>query len=138
MRILITNDDGYDSEGLQAVADLFKGEYEIAVGAPDYQKSAASHSITLPPNVLPFREVCGNGYKTYAVNGSPADCVKVALTLLFEAPDLVISGINRGENLGSDIWYSGTVSAATDAAHYGYRAIALSLDNKHAEYSDYM
>ena len=138
MRILLTNDDGFDSEGLQAVADLFKDGHDVTVVAPDNQKSAASHSITLPPRVLPYREIAGRDYKTYAVDGSPADCVKVAMTLLCKSPDLVISGINRGENLGSDIWYSGTVSAAAEAAYYGLRAIALSLDNKHADYQQYM
>lgn len=129
MRILFTNDDGYDSIGLHAVADLFKSEHEIAVVAPDTQKSAASHSITLRPNVLKCREVKGYEYKVYAVGGSPVDCVKTALSLLFPKPDLVISGINNGRNLGSDVWYSGTVSAASDAAHLGFRAVALSLDN---------
>lgn len=129
MRILFTNDDGYDSVGLHAVADLFKNEHDIAVVAPDMQKSAASHSITLRPNVLKCREVEGYDYKVYAVGGSPVDCVKTALSLLIPKPDLVISGINNGRNLGSDVWYSGTVSAASDAAHLGFRAIALSLDN---------
>ena len=137
MRILFTNDDGYDSEGLRAVADLFKDEYDVTVVAPDTQRSAASHSITLPPSVLPYREVACDGYKLYAVTGSPADCVKAALTLLCKSPDLVISGINKGENLGSDIWYSGTVSAATDAAHYGYRSVALSHENRKADYADF-
>lgn len=129
MRILFTNDDGYDSGGLHAVADLFKSDHEIAVVAPDTQRSAASHSITLRPNVLSCREVKGYDYKVYAVGGSPVDCVKTALSLLFKKPDLVISGINNGRNLGSDVWYSGTVSAASDAAHLGFRALALSLDN---------
>lgn len=138
MRILLTNDDGFDSEGLQAVADLFKDGHDVTVVAPDNQKSAASHSITLPPRVLPYREIAGRDCKTYVVDGSPADCVKVAMTLLCKSPDLVISGINRGENLGSDIWYSGTVSAASEAAYYGLRAIALSFDNKRADYQQYM
>lgn len=137
MRILFTNDDGYDSQGLHAVADLFKNEHEIAVVAPDTQKSAASHSITLRPGVLTCREVKGYDYKVYAVGGSPVDCVKTAASLVFPKPDLVISGINNGENLGSDIWYSGTVSAASDAAHLGFRAIALSLDNRHATQEDF-
>ena len=131
MRILFTNDDGYNSIGLHAVADLFKSEHDIAVIAPDVQRSAASHSITLRPNILKYRRIEGYDYNVFAVGGSPVDCVKTA-TLLFKKPDLVISGINNGENLGSDIWYSGTVSAASDAAHLGYRAIALSLDNTHA------
>ncbi|MCH5154317.1 MAG: 5'/3'-nucleotidase SurE [Clostridiales bacterium] len=131
MIILFTNDDGYDSNGLHAVADLFKSEHDIAVIAPDAQRSAASHSVTLMPNCLKYRKIDGYHYSVFAVSGSPVDCVKAA-TLLFKKPDLVISGINNGENLGSDIWYSGTVSAASDAAHLGCRALALSLDNKHA------
>lgn len=139
MKILLTNDDGYDSQGLKAVADLFlKDGHELTVVAPDTQRSASSHAITLTPKSLPFRKINGNAYKTYAVDGTPADCVKTALTLLCKSPDVVISGINRGENLGSDIWYSGTVSAAMDAAYYGFRAIALSLDDKSAEYSDFL
>lgn len=137
MRILLTNDDGYDSEGLHAVADLFKGEHEICVVAPDSQKSGFSHSITLKPNVFSCREVFGYDYKVFAVGGSPVDCVKSALSVLFKDPDLVISGINNGENLGSDIMYSGTVSAATDAVHLGKRALALSLDKKGAARSDF-
>ncbi|MDE7107952.1 MAG: 5'/3'-nucleotidase SurE [Clostridiales bacterium] len=137
MRILFTNDDGYDSIGLHAVADLFKSEHEIAVVAPDTQKSAASHSITLRPNVMKCREVEGYDYKVYAVGGSPVDCVKTALSLVFPKPDLVISGINNGRNLGSDVWYSGTVSAASDAAHLGFRAIALSLDNYNATAAEF-
>ena len=137
MRILFTNDDGYNSEGLHAVADLFKSEHEICVVAPDVQKSAASHSLTLRPNVLKYRKVEGYDYNVFAVSGSPVDCVKCAATLLFKKPDLVISGINNGENLGSDVWYSGTVSAASDAAHLGYRAIALSLDNYDAKKADF-
>ncbi len=127
MRILFTNDDGYDSEGLHAVADLFKG-HDIAVVAPDTQKSGFSHSLTLHPQLLSCKEISGYGYKTYAVGGTPVDCVKFGASTLFGAPDMVISGINRGRNLGSDVMYSGTISAAADAAHLGFRAIALSLD----------
>ena len=131
MRILFTNDDGYDSQGLHAVADLFKDDNEIAVVAPDYQRSGASHSLTLKPNMLTCKKIEGYGYDVYAVGGTPVDCVKFARNCVFKKPDLVISGINRGENLGSDIWYSGTVSAAVDAAHSGLRAIALSaIDHK--------
>ena len=128
MRILFTNDDGYNSEGLHAVADLFKTEHDIAVVAPNVQKSGFSHSLTLGPGRLACREVFGYDYKVYAVDGTPVDCVKFARNCVFPAPDLVISGINYGQNLGSDIMYSGTVSAATDAVHSGIRAIALSLD----------
>lgn len=128
MRILLTNDDGYDSEGLHAVADLFCGEHEIAVVAPDVQKSGFSHSLTMKPITVSYRKVDGYKYDVFSVVGTPVDCVKLARNRLFPKPDLVISGINRGENLGSDIMYSGTVAAAADAAHSGFRAMALSLD----------
>lgn len=137
MRILLTNDDGYDSEGLHAVADLFKG-HELAVVAPDTQKSGFSHSLTLRPQLLSCKEVKGYGYKTYAVGGTPVDCVKCGVSTLFPDPDLVISGINRGRNLGSDIMYSGTISAAADAAHLGVRALALSLDCDDPKRDDFM
>ncbi|MBD5132331.1 MAG: 5'/3'-nucleotidase SurE [Clostridiales bacterium] len=132
MRILFTNDDGYNSHGLHAVADLFKDEHEIAVVAPDTQKSGFSHSFTMKPHTLTCREIKGYGYKVYAVGGTPVDCVKLACTTIFKAPDLVISGINNGENLGSDVMYSGTVSAASEGVFLGSRAIALSLDNNKA------
>lgn len=128
MRILFTNDDGYDLQGLHAVADLYKSDCQIAVIAPDMQKSGFSHSLTLKPCTLSYKKVEGYGYPVYAVGGTPVDCVKAACNFLFKAPDLVVSGINRGRNLGSDIMYSGTVSAAFEAAHSGYRAIALSLN----------
>ena len=127
MRILLTNDDGYNSEGLHAVADLFKDEHEIAVVAPDVQKSGFSHSLTLRPQQITCKEMRGYDYKVYAVGGTPVDCVKFGISSIFK-PDIVISGINYGRNLGSDVLYSGTISAAADAAHIGYRAIALSLD----------
>lgn len=132
MRILFTNDDGYNSVGLHAVANLFKTEHEIAVVAPDLQRSGASHSLTLKPYTVACKKIEGYDYPVYAVGGTPVDCVKLARNRVFGNPDLVISGINCGQNLGSDIWYSGTVSAAVDAAHLGIRAMALSLDNVHA------
>lgn len=133
MKILFTNDDGWNSDGLHAVADLFKDKHEIAVVAPDIQKSGFSHSLTLKPNTVSFKRIEGYGYAVYAVGGTPADCVKVACRFLDFCPDIVISGINLGQNLGSDILYSGTVSAAAEAALMGYRAIALSLDVRKSE-----
>ncbi len=140
MRILFTNDDGYDAKGLHAVADLFKKDHRIAVVAPDTQRSGFSHSITLRPNSLSYREIKGYDYPVYALSGTPVDCVKVGITSLFlPSPDLIVSGINRGRNLGVDILYSGTVSAALDAASLGYRAVALSLncdDDNESLYSE--
>lgn len=131
MRILLTNDDGCDSEGLHAVADLFKDEHEITVVAPNVQKSGASRSLTLKPVDIMYEEVCGYDYKVYSVYGTPVDCVKVGCTVFCIKPDLVISGINRGQNIGQDLPYSGTVCAALDAVHIGSRAIALSYADRH-------
>lgn len=138
MKILLTNDDGFGAPGLHAVAEVFSGEHEILVVAPDLQRSAASQAITLPPNIITCRMIDGYDYKVYAVGGSPADCIKVALSALGVVPELVISGINAGQNLGGDVWYSGTVSAAADAASFDYRAIALSLCGFDRRYSDYL
>lgn len=128
MRILFTNDDGYDSKELHAVADLFKNKFDIAVVAPDMQKSGYSHSISLKPNRISFSNVSGYDYDVYSVVGSPADCVKLAATKLFIRPDVVVSGINRGRNIGTDILYSGTVSAATEGALWEAKCFALSYD----------
>ena len=131
MRILLTNDDGYASQGLNAVARLLKDKHEVVVVAPDVQKSAYSRSISL---YTPFacKEIAGYDYKVFAVCGTPTDCVKIGCQVLFPNPDLVISGINDGENLGSDIWYSGTVAAASEAVYLGCRALALSIDKRGA------
>ena len=128
MRILLTNDDGYDSKGLYAVADLFYKDHEIAIVAPNVQKSGFSHSLTMKPDTVSYKKIGGRNYDVFAVDGTPVDCVKLARNRLFHKPDIVISGINCGQNLGSDIMYSGTVAAAADAAHSGFRAMALSLD----------
>ena len=137
MRILFTNDAGCGSQGLHAVADLFKNEHDIVVVAPSDQRSAFSHSISLMPLTVGCKKIDGYGYPVYAIDGTPADCVKFARSRLFEQPDIVVSGINKGGNLGSDVMYSGTVSAAAEAAHLGFRAVALSLNNKDATDSDY-
>lgn len=127
MRILFVNDDGYDSYGLHCVADLFKASHDCYVVAPDGQRSAYSHSVTLKPQILSYREVSGYDYPVYAVSGTPVDCVKTGIFCFSDKPDIVISGINRGCNLGTDILYSGTVAAAIDAASLGIKAVALSL-----------
>lgn len=127
MRILFVNDDGYDSYGLHCVADLFKGSHDCLVVAPDGQRSASSHSVTLTPRTLKYREIQGYDYPVYAVSGTPVDCVKTGIFCFSDKPDIVISGINRGQNLGTDILYSGTVAAAVDAASLGFKAVALSL-----------
>ena len=128
MRILFTNDDGYDSIGLHAVADLFCGEHEIAVVAPSTQRSGYSHSLSMHAPVT-CEKIAGYDYPVFALDGTPVDCVKFAYTRLFPTPDIVVSGINRGRNLGSDVMYSGTVSAASEGAYLGLKSFALSLNS---------
>lgn len=136
MRILFTNDDGYDSEGLHAVADLFYGKHDIAVVAPTSQRSGYSHSLSMHTPVT-CEKVAGYAYPVFALDGTPVDCVKFAFTRLFPSPDVVVSGINRGRNLGSDVMYSGTVSAASEGAYLGLKSFALSLNSENPDIAAY-
>lgn len=123
MRILISNDDGYLAPGINALADALAAIADIIVVAPEGNRSGASNSLSLdrPLSV----QQAANGF--YFVNGTPTDCVHVALTgLLRERPDLVVSGINNGPNMGDDTLYSGTVAAATEGYLFGIPAIAFS------------
>jgi 5'-nucleotidase len=123
MRILISNDDGYLAPGINALADALRSVADIVVVAPDSNRSGASNSLTLerPLSV----QQAANGF--YFVNGTPTDCVHIALTGLLDfRPDLVVSGINNGQNKGDDTLYSGTVAAATEAFLFGIPAIAFS------------
>ncbi len=123
MRILISNDDGYLAPGLAALADALAAIAEIVVVAPDSNRSGASNSLSLDRPLTV--QQAANGF--YFVNGTPTDCVHVALTgMLVERPDLVVSGINNGPNMGDDTLYSGTVAAATEAYLFGIPAIAFS------------
>jgi len=127
--ILLSNDDGFNAEGIQVLRKELSKDHDVMIVAPESEQSAMGHAITLSAP-LRVREVYEEEKLIgYAVNGTPADCVKAAITaLLDEAPELVISGINRGGNLGTCAIYSGTVSAATEAAIMGIPAIAVSLD----------
>ncbi|WP_058554729.1 5'/3'-nucleotidase SurE [Thiohalocapsa sp. ML1] len=124
MNILISNDDGYLSPGLHVLADALARLGRVTVVAPDRDRSGASNSLTLD---VPIRaERLDNGI--IRVNGTPTDCVHLALTgLLDEEPDLVVAGINHGPNLGDDVLYSGTVAAATEGRFLGLPAIAVSM-----------
>ena len=127
--ILLTNDDGFNAKGIRALrAELVKVA-EVLIVAPETEQSAMGHAITLTAP-LRVREVVENGELIgYAVNGTPADCVKLAVTeLMKKPPEMVISGINQGGNLGTCAIYSGTVSAATEAAIIGIPSIAVSLN----------
>lgn len=124
MRILLSNDDGYQAPGLKALHDALSGIGECVVVAPDRDRSGASNSLTLE---LPIRATKGeNGF--IRVEGTPTDCVHLAITgLLRDEPDMVVSGINAGANMGDDVLYSGTVAAATEGRFLGYPAMAVSM-----------
>lgn len=130
MKILLVNDDGIYAEGINKLAEaLIKAGHELKVIAPDQERSAISHAITIRKPLRLFKtENKSLGNDAYRVNGTPADCIKLALKVFEDYnPDLVISGINHGHNLGYDVYYSGTVSAAIEAYIQGYKAIAVSL-----------
>lgn len=127
MRILVCNDDGYYSPGIQALAETAARFGEVVVIAPDRQQSAVGHAITVTQPLRANKVKMLNGKNAIAVNGTPADCIKLAHDKLLDVkPDLVLSGINHGSNAGINTIYSGTVSAATEATILGYRAIAVS------------
>uniref|UniRef100_A0A832LVS1 5'-nucleotidase SurE n=1 Tax=Caldimicrobium thiodismutans TaxID=1653476 RepID=A0A832LVS1_9BACT len=128
MKILLTNDDGIYADGLCALYNALAGEHEVYIVAPEAEKSAVGHAITIhyPLRVREIRR--GKFFWGYAVSGTPADCVKLALYELIGPVDLVISGINRGANVGINVLYSGTVSAATEAKILGYPGLAISID----------
>ena len=128
MRILVTNDDGIQSPGLHALVRALRGWGEVWVIAPDREQSAVGHAITLSEPIRLFPWTIEGANHTFAISGTPADCVKLALTELMPArPDLVLSGVNRGENTGISVIYSGTVSAATEGTINGIPSIAISL-----------
>ena len=128
MRILLSNDDGIQAPGLRALCRAFADAgHEVAVLAPDGQRSAASHSLTMHMPLIPRKAEMPGASCAYAVNGTPVDCVKLGLHSLFQSPDFVVSGINHGYNLGTDVLYSGTVGAAMEASLNGFPAMAVSL-----------
>jgi 5'-nucleotidase len=129
MRILLTNDDGVHAAGLLALRAALTRLGEVTVAAPAHERSAVSHALSLHhPLPEPRRIAAGAGGAVYAVDGTPVDCVKFALDrLCFRRPDLVVSGINHGPNLGIDVFYSGTVAGAAEGAFAGLPAVAVSL-----------
>lgn len=133
MRILVSNDDGYTAPGLEALVQSLQNLGDLTVVAPETNCSGSSNSLTLN-RPLSVRKA-NNGF--YYVNGTPSDCVHIALTGLLDfRPDLVVSGINNGANMGEDTLYSGTVAAATEAYLFGIPAIAFSLVEKGWEHLD--
>ena len=136
MRILLTNDDGIHAPGLMALYQELKGDFDVHIVAPESEMSAVGHAIT-STSPLRVQAVHKEGrFFGYGVTGTPADCVKIAVQeLLKKPPDFILSGINRGANVGVNVLYSGTVSAATEGAFLGIRSAALSLRlSKHQDY----
>ncbi len=124
MHFLISNDDGIDAKGIQVLSRRMDAIGAVTIVAPDQNRSGASNSLTLDSPIR-IREI---SERTYRVTGTPSDCVHIALTGLLEKdPDIVISGINAGANLGDDVIYSGTVAAAMEGRFLGLPAIAVSL-----------
>lgn len=135
-QILLTNDDGFSALGIQRAAEALHGIAELTIVAPEKQQSAVSHKITLH-KPLRMKEHPSELARLYASSGSPADCVKLALTQLFpeKKPDLIVSGINQGNNSGYNLFYSGTVAAAVEGMINGIPSIAISLSDHH--FSDF-
>ena len=131
MRILVTNDDGFRSDGIQALARALRKIGDVTIVAPTIEASAIGHALTLR-HPLRLESVAEN---VYAVDGTPTDCENIAVAQVFKAlPDLVVSGINKGWNLGDDVTYSGTVAGALEAALLGVPAMAVSLRQTRGDY----
>lgn len=131
MRILLSNDDGYFSPGIECLANALSAVAEISVVAPERDRSGASNSLTLDRPLSLKRAANGFHY----VNGTPTDCVHLAVTGMLESlPDMIVSGINLGANMGDDTIYSGTVAAATEGYLLGIPSIAVSLCSKVGEH----
>ena len=131
LKILLTNDDGIYAPGLRALYEELKDDHEVMVVAPEIEMSAVGHAITLN-FPLRVKKLHINGQLSgYAVSGTPADCVKIGVQELMEAPpDIILSGINLGANVGVNVLYSGTVSAATEGAFLGIKSASISLNTR--------
>lgn len=132
MHLLLTNDDGIEAPGIRALWQELSQIARITVVAPDSEKSASSQAITVHHPIWVDKHCIDNqNICAWRVGGTPTDCVKVALEALMvdDQPDIVVSGINQGSNMGTDVLYSGTVSAAIEGALHGLPAVAMSLDS---------
>jgi len=137
LNILVSNDDGYRAEGIQKLAAALRPLANITVIAPDRNRSAASNSLTLENPLRVYQEDAPDNEEHFSVNGTPTDCVHLALTgLISRNADMVVSGINHGANLGDDVLYSGTVAAAMEGRFLGLPAIAFSLVSSSNENMD--
>ncbi len=139
MRILISNDDGIHSTGIRTLISKLVREHEVYVIAPDRERSAAGHALTLhKPLRVSEIEMEYAVAKAWETTGTPGDCIKIGVSVILDKkPDIIISGINHGPNLGADVLYSGTVSAAMEGAVLGYPSIAVSLSNGCIEPEDF-
>lgn len=141
MNILISNDDGIAANGIRVLTEELAKNYNVYVIAPDRERSAAGHSLTLhTPLRVEELETQNGAKRTWVTTGTPGDCVKIGINAILtkdEQPDFVISGINHGPNLGADILYSGTVSCAMEGAMLGIPSIAVSLASMNADYDDF-
>lgn len=137
MKILLTNDDGIYAQGLWAIYNRLAGTHHVDVIAPDRERSAIGHAITLHQPLRATRISLNGGFSGYAVNGTPADCIKLGFSeILSEKPDVVIAGANAGANVGANLNYSGTVAAAKEAALGGMIGIAVSIEGPEVDYYD--
>lgn len=141
MKILISNDDGIAANGIRVLTKALAEEHDVYVIAPDRERSAAGHSLTLhTPLRVEELETINGAKRTWVTTGTPGDCVKIGINAILrddEEPDIVISGINHGPNLGADILYSGTVSCAMEGAMMGIPSIAVSLASMQTDYDDF-
>jgi 5'-nucleotidase len=139
MKILVSNDDGIQAKGIRTLIEHLSRQHDVYVVAPDQERSAMGHALTLHQPIRVVEEVMPYPVKeAYSISGTPSDCVKLALTTLIKDEiDWVISGINHGPNLGADVMYSGTVSAALEGAVFDKPSIAISLMNGHAKNANF-
>lgn len=134
MSILVVNDDGIYAPGLLALAERLREKYEVVIVSPDREQSAVGHAITLADPLRIYDVNQDGAFFGYAVSGTPADCVKLAVRVIMKKPpNLLISGINQGANVGASLIYSGTVSAATEATMLLIPSIAVSLDTHRSD-----
>lgn len=137
LNILIANDDGIWAEGIRALADALSEKAKIYICAPDSQRSAAGHGMSMSKPLYAEAVDYPGAEKAYAISGTPADCVKLGLKLLAKDGvkiDMIYSGINMGSNVGTDMIYSGTVAAAIEGAMNGYPSVAVSVDSHEAKH----
>jgi len=140
LKVLVSNDDGIHAEGILTLVEWLAKKYDVFIFAPEREQSAMGHALTLHTPIR-VKEVDYEipGVVAHAVNGTPSDCVKMATNAILDfKPDILVSGINHGPNLGIDVLYSGTVSAAIEGAINGIPSVAISLSNGGTKYSDFI